>query len=300
MLRSEKNMKKPLLILALSLAICAAFTAPEARAQGMKIRFLGTGAADWSKPEADGEYRRLSSILVEDKVLIDLTLSNLEMIPGDSRPNVIFYTHSHPDHYKPEAALRTGIDTVFCSATWAGRCRDDFARAAHEMHLRQPVIIPLEEQDEVTVGGITFKALPANHYTGDLHEQALIYLLVKGDTRVLYATDTGGLTANAAIGGLFGADGLPASRRLPLSGLIMEATVGAGGEENFRLFSHSCVETVLHTANALHRTGGLKPDAPVYITHLARTLHPSQAELNVTLPEPLKAASDGLEVFFEK
>ena len=32
--------------------------------------------------------------------------------------------------------------------------------------------------------------------------------------------------------------------------------------------------------------------------HMARTLHPGQAELDRTLAEPLKAAYDGLEVIF--
>ena len=36
----------------------------------------------------------------------------------------------------------------------------------------------------------------------------------------------------------------------------------------------------------------------MYITHLARTLHGTQAELDIHLPEPLRAAYDGLEVVF--
>lgn len=290
-------MKRLFLISALLLAFYGLAEAQDG-GNGIKVRFLGTGAADWKKPSGQGEFRRLSSILVNDRILVDFTPSDKDMLPDGCHPNVIFYTHSHGDHYNARSAVEIGIDTVYCSSSWAGRCRSDFARAALESKGEAPVIIPLEQQQEVCVDGVVFKALPANHYTGDISEQALIYLIVKGDKRVLYATDTGGITAQAAIGGLFGADGLPVEKRLALSGLIMESTVGQKGEENFRLFSHSCVETVVHTVNVLHSTGGLKADAPVYITHLARTLHPSQSELEAALPHPLKAAYDGLEIVF--
>ncbi|MBQ7517851.1 MAG: MBL fold metallo-hydrolase [Bacteroidales bacterium] len=264
----------------------------------IKVRFLGTGAADWHGPDKNGEQRRMSSILVDDSVLVDYTAGAREMLPEGVRPHVILYTHSHGDHYNAEAALRLGIDTVYCSDTWVERCRKDFAAQAAKLALPEPVVIPLKQQEEVSVSSVTFKALPATHYTGDLNEQALMYLLIKDDTRVLYATDTGGIPANAAIGGRFGADGLPKAKRLPLAGFIMEATVGMNGEENFRLFSHSCVETVLHTVRVLWKNGTFPQDRPAYLTHLARTLHPSQEELDKTLPYPLKAAYDGLEVIF--
>ena len=35
----------------------------------MKIRFLGTGAADWAEP-VNGEFRALSSALFDEKLLI--------------------------------------------------------------------------------------------------------------------------------------------------------------------------------------------------------------------------------------
>ena len=39
-------------------------------------------------------------------------------------------------------------------------------------------------------------------------------------------------------------------------------------------------------------------ESPVYITHMSKSLHGSQAELDATLPAPLQAAHDGLEVVF--
>lgn len=279
----------------------AAFSAASAQNEGLKVRFLGTGAADWKGvPDERGEYRRLTSALVDDSILIDFTPTDEDMIPEGCRPKAVFYTHSHGDHYNVMSGLRVGVEKVYCSATWAQRCRAQYEKAAAELGVKAPEVIGLATQEEVTVNGVTFKALPANHFTGDLQEQALIYLMIKGAARVLYATDTAGIPANAAVGGRFGTDGLKKEMRIPLTGVIMESTVGIGGEENYRLFSHSCVELVLHTVHVLLKTGCYKPaeGQPVYLTHLARTLHGTQAELDAGLPAPLKAAYDGLEVVF--
>ncbi|MBO5984219.1 MAG: hypothetical protein J6P90_04260, partial [Rikenellaceae bacterium] len=84
-------------------------TAPIA---GLKVRFLGTGAADWNGRDERGELRRLSSILMDDRIFIDLTAGDLEMIPSSAHPDTIFYTHSHGDHYHPASALRAGVKRV--------------------------------------------------------------------------------------------------------------------------------------------------------------------------------------------
>lgn len=84
---------------------------------GLKVRFLGTGAADWKGVDGRGELRRLTSVLVEDSVLIDLTPSDIEMIPEGCHPMVVFYTHSHGDHFNPDAALSVGVSRVYLSAT---------------------------------------------------------------------------------------------------------------------------------------------------------------------------------------
>ena len=77
--------------------------------------------------------------------------------------------------------------------------------------------------------------------------------------------------------------------------------MGEKGDEDFRLFTHSSVNTVHRIVKMLlaRKRLLLKDGQGVYLTHMARTLHPTQAELDATLPAPLKAAYDGLEVVFE-
>jgi len=80
----------------------------------------------------------------------------------------------------------------------------------------------------------------------------------------------------------------------------MEATMGIDHDNDFRIFTHSSVGMVHRIVEVLRKTKRYTPVAeqPVYLTHMARTLHGTQAELDASLPQPLKAAYDGLEVTF--
>ena len=262
----------------------------------IKIRFLGTGAADWNGKDERGELRRWSSILVDDKVLIDFTPSNMDMLPVGCRPDTIFYTHSHGDHYHPKAALQAGVQKVYLSETWFDIAYADFQNASRELGLPMPDIQPISIGQHVEVHGISFSPLPANHATNYMMEQTLIYLLEKEGTRLIYATDTGGLMGKATR--LAGIDAHQSGQAI--HGLIMEATMGMEHAIDYRLFTHSSVATVQQTVQVLTDTKRYLPATGqwVYLTHMARTLHGTQAALDNELPSPLRAAYDGLEVVF--
>ena len=266
--------------------------------EGLRVRFLGTGAADWKGPDDRGEYRRLSSVLLDNRILIDFTSGNAEMLPEGCKPECIFYTHSHADHYNPEALLKLGVPKAYLGKTWISKAWGDFAEASRNAGVQAPEIVPLSVGETTVCGDIAITALPANHAI-NATEQALIYLIEKGPVRVIYATDTGGIMGVAAR--IAGIDPHVKNGR-PITGLIMEATMGMGdkGDEDYRLFTHSSVNTVLRTAKMLLRRKRLllQDGESVYLTHMARTLHGTQAELDASLPAPLKAAYDGLEVYF--
>lgn len=263
------------------------------------VRFLGTGAADWKGVDDRGEYRRNASILVDGKVLIDYTPTVAGTLPQGAAPEVIFYTHSHNDHYNPTAALKAGIKKVYLSQTWYERGRWEFKNSAAKLGVQMPEVIGLEIGQCVEEYGVRFTALPANHAAEYEDEQTLIYLLEKESVRVLYATDTGGIMARAAR--LAGIDAHVKNGK-PITGLIMEATMGMDNDADFRMFTHSSVLTVARTTEALLKKERLIAPAgqPVYLTHMARTLHGTQAQMDQTFPEPLRAAYDGLEVIFRK
>lgn len=263
----------------------------------IRVRFLGTGAADWNGPSAGGELRRHASILADGKVLFDYTPSAADMVPAGLRPEVIFYTHSHSDHYHPKSALELGIRRVYLGETWLERGTRDFERAAEETGKPMPEIIPLRLGQAVEQDGLTVTPLPANHQSNHVTEETLIFLIEKDSTRLLYATDTGGLTARAT--GYAGIGQFTRERKF-LTGIIMEATMPLDYQLDFRLFSHSSVGLVADTVKVLADNRKYIPveGQKVYLTHLSKMLQPPQDELDRTLPDPLRAAYDGLEVLF--
>ena len=273
------------------------FEPSQEKKEGMLVRFLGTGAADWNGPDNRGEQRRLSSILVDNNVLFDFTVGNIEMLPAGLKPEVVFYTHSHNDHYHPESALKIGVRKVYLSQTWFDIAKTDFEKASKKLNVQMPELIPLYIGQAVHVNGLRVTPLPASHATSKLFEQTLIYLIEKSEARVMYATDTAGIPAVAAR--LAGIDAHDPNGK-PLTGLIMEATMGMDHDNDYRIFAHSSVGMVHRAVEVLQKTKRYLPvnDQPVYLTHMARTLHGTQAELDATLPYPLKAAYDGLEVIF--
>ena len=248
-------------------------------------------------------YLNNTSVLLDDKILIDFTLSAQDMLPEGIRPKIIFYTHSHGDHFQPIEALKAGVRKVYLNETILPLAESTFAQASWESGIPVPEFVPMKYGQKVTEEGIRFTALPANHATGDLNENAQIYLIEKdfndegiARIRVVYATDTGGIMGRASRMACM--DRHVAG--IGITGLVMESTMGMDHDEDFRIFNHSSAKLVQRTADVLLDTGRLiLPEGqPVYLTHMAKSLNPSQEEMDRTLPWPLRAAYDGLEVVF--
>ena len=275
----------------------AGLRAEQAAAGGLKVRFLGTGAADWEGPDPVLGHRRLTSALVDGGVLIDFTPGDRDMLPDACRPDAIFYTHSHGDHYNVTAALALGVKRVYCHSSWADAARAEFAAAAAAQGVAAPEVRGLVFGERAVEAGVAFTSLPANHCTRRQGEHCSMYLVEKGETRLLYATDTGGIPGEAAR-----IVGIDAHIRpgLPITALIMEATMGARYPNDWRIFVHSSVATVAQTVEVLLKTRRYMPPPGrrVYLTHMARTLHGTHEEIAATAPDPLTPAYDGLEVVF--
>lgn len=283
--------------------------------RGIRIRFLGSGAAGW-KPKwaaSNPHMRRQSSVLMEGRVLIDFTECGFDMLPAGCRPEVLFQTHSHGDHYSPMAAVKSGVRRMYVQESWAAAAKAEVAAAAEKLSLPAPEVIALPFGEPVEEGGLRITGVPSNHSTSRVTDGVLertsLYLVEKGEARLLYATDTGGIPGDAAR--MIGIDPhvsagnfarYPKSRFVhapqPITAIVMEAT-NADLDEDFRIFVHSSVQTVSRTVNMLLATGRYAPPAgqPAYVTHLGLKYRDWPSEkVDQVLPSPLRAAYDGLEV----
>ena len=263
---------------------------------------MSSGAADWAQAPRTGKiYRRWSSILIDNRFAIDFTKMAPEMLPEGCSPKAIVYTHSHPDHYDPKAAVKLGVKHVFLHRSWLEDARRDFEKAVAEVGGEMPVLHPVDVAKRFRLGPYEIQPLPANHYTGRTYEQALMYKIAKsctgGVARLLYATDTSGIPVETAA--FIGIDTDNVKPR-PITGLVMEATMGVSYADNFRIFTHSSVATVAQIAHVLESTGCYRPrhGQKIWLTHIARTLHGTHREIAATAPAPLAPAYDGQEVVF--
>lgn len=283
--------------------------------RGIKVLFLGSGAAGW-RPEwakNNPHMRRQSSVLLDRKVIIDFTKCSFDLLPKDCRPEAIFITHSHGDHYNPAAVVKSAVRRVYVQESWAASARKEITAVAAKLSLPAPEVVALRFGETVEESGLRITGVPAIHSTSwvtdGILEQASMYLVEKGEARLLYATDTGGISGDAAR--IIGIDphvteknfsryppSKFVSRPKALTAFIMEAT-NADLDEDFRLFVHSSVQAVSRIVNMLKANGRFAPPPgqKAYLTHfgLKYRAWPSE-KIEAELPPTLAAAYDGLEV----
>lgn len=301
---------------AASSAIGAAVPSAASAERGLLVRFLGSGGSRWN-PEWEKMYecaRRQSSMLVENRLLFDFTYCGFDKLPAGVRPRALFATHSHGDHFDPAAIVKVGVERVYVHSSWAKHARRVLAGAAAKSSAKAPVVIPLEFGRPVETEGMSVTAVPANHATSlvtdGVLERTSLYLVERGETRLLYATDTGGIPADAAR--MIGIDlhvnddnyetmyaGNPfAGKPKAITALVMEATNGRL-DDDFRLFTHSSIQQVERTVAALKATERfLPPDGQrAYLTHLGMQYrHMAPEKIEAGMSASLAAAYDGLEI----
>lgn len=171
----------------------------------MKIQFLGTGAADWPKEKdySMSEFRRLSSALIDDCLLIDpgpgVPAAMNEFGIDPSCVKFILVTHSHGDHYC-KATLDMLLD---CGAK----------------------LCTLKAGEVAEFGGYTVRAYTANHGTA---KDTVHYLISDGIKTLFYGLDGAWLMY----------DEIQAIKEYRPDYAVLDATIG-DIDGDYRIFEHN-------------------------------------------------------------
>ena len=273
-----------------ALATMTALGAEAERKGNLRVKFLGTGAADWCKttgPKPDGEWRRRSSVLLNGEVLVDFTDYNFDML-GDAKPEAVFYTHQHNDHYSASAATKAGVKRAYVHRSWAEHAKAQFADEARKQGRPSVEVVAIGFFEKIAYKDCIFTLLPANHCCDRPEWEAGVYAIRRGATHLYYATDTAYCNDRAWC--------FYVMKEPPFTAIIHEATLH---HKDTRITGHSSVDMVEYLVRAMsYRKYYLPPEGrKVYLTHLSRNSQLPHAELVRSLSNgPLVPAHDGLEV----
>ncbi len=183
----------------------------------MKITFLGTGAADWpkKKPVHKLEYRRASSVLIDDVLLIDPGAQVFEsMKEFGKKPGQIKYiinTHMHGDHYCPETVEKAEkLGAKFYSFV---------------------------DGDSKSLGKYIVSAYKANHTTC---ADTVHFIVSDGEKSVFYGLDGAWLLYEE----------VQAIKNHKPDLAVFDATIG-NDNGDYRIFEHNSLNMVLEMKKAL-------------------------------------------------
>ena len=186
----------------------------------MEILFLGTGAADYNreKDRTEPGYRRNSSILIDDTLLIDpgpCVSDAIESFGVDvSKIKYILATHLHEDHYNEETV-------AFLEGKGAKLLQ-----------------IPLE--DKTQVGDYNILALEGNHKVPTKH-----YIVERDGKRLFYGLDSAWLMYHE----------IAAIWKNPVDVAILDGTIGFVDGDH-RIFEHCNMNMIIEIQKSLKDSVG--------------------------------------------
>ncbi|NLK39710.1 MAG: hypothetical protein GX303_05640 [Clostridiales bacterium] len=122
--------------------------------------------------------------------------------------------------------------------------------------------------------------------SGPTGETTINYIIKYGDKVVLYACDTA----------WFICESWHEIRRHKFDAVILDCTVG-DVEGDYRIFEHNNIGMVEIMAQTMRKCGVINAGGRIIVSHMARTLHTSHAELRLRLEtSDILPAYDGMTV----
>lgn len=261
----------------------------------MKVEFLGTGAADFDIGKRDEykEFRRFSSTLINDDLLIDPGPHIFDYIEKTNHPNLfdgvkyIIVTHSHGDHFNADSVKK--LYEVCPEVILVGdKVLKERIVAKYPELLGLASMTPDMMKTE-SFGDYDITALPGNHTLSLFGEdETRHYYIVERSSgkKLFYGVDGAWLTSNEW--------GFLKGKRC--DAMILELTIGEAPSDD-RIFTHTNIGMLKIMLETIRKQRAIEQGGKIYTTHMARTLHYDQATLTEQL-RPMNAtpAYDGMKI----
>lgn len=266
----------------------------------MKLRFLGTGAADgipslysgsrvseYARKHGGKDVRTRCGAVIDGVLKIDFPPDTLTQVTRDRLDprdwTAIVFTHSHDDHFAP-AELQYGVypfnEMDHLAYTIYGNA--EIERRIREMYPAWPIeIVETHSFQTFEHDGYRITPIHANH---KLDEDAHNLLIERDGATILYGTDTG----------VWFEDTWQFLKGVRLDLLVIECTEGLFGTDyDGHLSASECIEVV----DRLREMGTVAEGTPIYTTHHSHNGGVTHAELEEALaPHGIVPAYDGLEI----
>ena len=215
----------------------------------MKLHFLGTGAADWNikKATTDKNFRRFSSLLIDDCLLVDPGPCIFEFAESFGYGEALFEnvqdiikTHEHSDHVCAES-----IENIKKAKLWECSASQTFETANH-----------------------IISSYPANHLTAENPKHYVIESKID-EKRIFYGCDGAWLFYPV----------FHELKKQRFDAMIFDCTLG-DIHGDYRIFEHNSLPMVMELSAAFSNVCN-----NFMISHMARTLHTTHNELEDKLKD---------------
>lgn len=251
----------------------------------INLRFFGTGGLGSARVrnKLSKDYRRFSTLLVDEKIIIDPSEDIFEfvetfMLSGIlDEVNDVFITHSHLDSFSvsaiEELAKRTKI-RVYASATLKPEISN----------IENAEFIEINPFSLHRVDGISVLAIPANHATDNPLETPLNFLIEAQGKSIFYGID----------GAFIDAAAFRVLKEIKLDVAVLDFALGLS-EYSSESANHNNLKSVLTIRDVLISSGVASDSTKFILSHIpSGKKNPTHDEIREALSElPFTPAYDG-------
>ena len=251
----------------------------------INLRFFGTGGlgAARVRNKLSKDYRRFSTLLIDEKIIIDPSEDIFEfvetfMLSGIlDEVNDVFITHSHLDSFSVsaiEGLARQRKIRVYASSALKSELSD----------IQNAEFVEINPFSLIRTRGISVLALPANHATDNPLETPLNFLIETQGKNIFYGID----------GAFIDAGAFRVLKEIKLDVAILDFALGLS-EYSLESASHNNLQSVLTVRDILTSSGIATESTKFILSHIpSGKKNPTHDEIREALSElPFTPAYDG-------